>query len=492
MEININKKLLKKMLLVAGVSLVLSGCGRDTTPDYIPFSDTQTNDDANSDSDYDDSYDEDYDDSYDEDSEKEKSEDESVSDNSEQVDSGNHEMKEISISSSAELNGYFSDTVDFSDVRDAIYDNSNLRQQERKYYLELIQRLEEKAPTVDLRCLYENFKLLVLEKKEKPENSRKLASFLPKEHKINIFQDEKYNYTHEGLHMINNLYLPLEDKNVILNRRFSFDQYNSVSWLEEGFTAWFNAYLFGDVPDYPIQRSDMNIIKYILNLTDEEFIQMCTGGNYTSIIKCLGQYLKEEEITAWMDISKMDISQQEKNDSIDFSKINKKYSFLLKACIASKGGMVGSDELYQIMTLLSNSYNKYSNVSKTEKMTMHNEFMGKLKDRLDYTNNDIQILDMKGEPIEFCDIDQMYFILMENENVIFAEKYLDSEANERYYANASYTAKANDIVVSINELINYEAEYRDCYTVSELATIYSEYSREYEVENYSGAYQKTP
>ncbi len=476
MKIKINKELLKRMFAVVGLSLVLSGCGRDNTPDVIPYTEVQTNDDV---------VDPIYDDSYD-DIEQDNLEDEFILDDNPEEDSENHEMKEILVSSSAELNDYFPDTISFSDVRDAIYNNSNFTKKERQYFLEFVERLEEKASTVDLRCLYENFKLVDV-KMEKPKNSTTMATFSAADHKITIFQDERFNYTHEGIHMMNKLYLPQEDKGIILMRNFSLDQDESVSFLKEGFTAWFNDYLFGDEKGYSIQRSDMNIIQYILNLNDDEFIQMGIGENYTSIINCLSQYLKEEEIITWMDIS-----QQEKNDSVDFSKISKKYSLLLKACITSKGGTVGSDELYQIMTLLSNSYNQYSNVSKTEKMTMHNEFMDELKDRLDYINNDIQILDMKEEPIAYCDIDQMYFILMENGNVIFAEKYLDSQANERYYANASYTAKENDIIISINELINYDAEYRDCYTVSELATIYSEYSQEYEVENYSGAYQKTP
>lgn len=479
MKIKINNELVRRMLLVAGISLVLSGCGRDNTPDNISYTETQTEDDA--------TLDPNYDDSYDEDSGKEDSEDELVSDDNEKEDSENYEMKEVLVSNAAELNDYFSDTVDFSDVRDAIYNNSNFTKKEKKYFLEFVDGLEEKAPTVDLRCLYENFKLLRVVKDGKTKNSRVQASFSKKKHEISMFQDQKFNYNHEVVHMLNTLWLPMEGEKFVLNRDFRLDQINSVSFLDEGFTAWFNDYLFGDEDGYPIQRSDMNIIQYILNLNDDEFIQMGIGENYTSIIDSLSQYLKAEEITKWMDIS-----EQEKGDAIYFSQMKQKYSLLLKACIASKGGTIGSDELYQIMTLLSNSYNQYYDESRKKVTAMHHEFMKELRDRVDYTNNDIQILDMNKKPIAYCDTDQMYFIPMENGRVMFAEKYLDSQANERYYANAPYTPKENDIIISINELINYDAEYRDCYTVSELATIYSEYSQEYEVANYSGAYQKTP
>lgn len=464
MKININKKLLKKMLLVAGVSFILSGCGRDNTPDSIPFAEMQTGDDV---------VDPIYDDSYDD-----------IEQDNPEEDSENHEMRGILVSSSAELNDYFTDTVDFSDVGDVIRANSNLSQQEKKYFLELVQRLEEKAPTVDLRCLYENFKLVDV-KMEKQKNSATMATFSAENHKITVFQDERFNYTHEGIHMMNKLYLPQEDKGIILMRNFSLDQDESVSFLKEGFTAWFNDYLFGDEKGYSIQRSDMNIIKYILDLTDDEFIQLYTGENYTSITKLLGQYLNGEEITTWMDIS-----QQEANDSIDFSQINKKYSLLLKACITSKGGKVDSDELYQIITLLSNSYNQYSGAPE-EIAAMHHEFMEELAERLDYTNNDIQIQDTNENPISYCDIDQMYFIQHENGDLTLAEKYLDSHANERYYSTFSYKAKDNDVIISINELLNYEAEHHDCYTIFDLATIYSEYSSEYELGS-KGARQKTP
>lgn len=489
MKINVNREMLKKMFLVAGVSLVLSGCGSDNTPDYIPFAEVQNNEDSTADP----SYEEEYtnDDSYDEytsdNDEKDLLEDESGFDDSDREDLENHEMQEVLVSSSAELDDYFSDTVDFSDVRDAIYNNSNLNQQEKQYFLELVQRLEEKAPTVDLRSLYENFKLLSVEHKETPTDPRISAKFNVNKHKITIFDDESCSYNHEGLHMLNNLYLPKEDQNVILNRSFSLDQYKSVSFLDEALTAWFNNYLFGDDASYSILCSDINIIKYILDLTDDELIQIITSKNYMSITEPLGQYLKEKEIITWVDTS-----QKEKDSSINFSQVKEKYSLLFKACVASRGGTIGSDELYQIITLLSNSYNQYSEVSKEKISVMHNEFMKESMERLDYINNDIQILDMEEKPIRYCDIDQMYFILMENGNVILAEKYLDSQANERYFTNASYTATENDIVISINELINYEAEYHDCYTFSELSTIYSEYSNEYEIEGQPKSYQKTP
>ncbi len=467
------------MLLVAGVSLMLSGCGSDNTPDYIPFAEVQNNED--------DIADPSYEDDYTNDDEKNFLEDDPDFDDSDKEDSRNYEMQEVLVSSSAELDDYFSDTVDFSDVKDVIHKNINLNQQEKQYFLELVQRLEEKAPTVDLRCLYENFKLLSVEQKEISTASGTLSQFNAKEHKISIFNDERFNYNHEGLHMINHLYLPQEDQDIVLERNFSLDQHESVSFLVEAFTAWFNDYLFGDEQGYSILRSDINIIKYILDLTDDELIQIFTSKNYTSITELLGQYLKEKEIITWMDIS-----QKEKDSSINFSQVKEKYSLLFKACIASRGGTIGSDELYQIITLLSNSYNKYSGKLKEKISVMHNEFMKELTERLDYTNNDMLILGTNEIPIEYCDIDQMYFIKQEKGTILLAEKYLDAQANERYYASFPYTEKENDTIISINELLYYEDKYRDCYTVSELATIYSKYSSEYEIEGQPKSYQKTP
>lgn len=473
MRVNFKKSTLRSLFLIAGVSFALSGCSlkKDNNEEeleqlveyYKDELDKIKNDINNNQEDYDDN---------------------------EQIESTDKPVENITISNVSDLEQYFEDEVSFQDLRRVIRENMNLSNKDKKRILKIIDKLEEKTPFIDLRCLYENIKLLSMERGKNPDSdSNAVASFSYSEHKINLFEDNDHYLTHEFIHMIIMLFLNIDDKNIIIDRPFSTED---IDFILEGFTEWFTKYLFDyNKYSYYTQVNDIEIIKYILDLSDEELIEKITDNDASYITKSSKDYLSKDEINDWISISKKELEsiKYKSKENITSSEMVRKYTILLKACINAKE-IIGSSEKYQIMELLSNSFSYYSDIYEDEVEILKNSIESTLNDILDYTNNDIEIIGVNGVKKEYCDIDQLYLIKVDDEFFI-AEEYFDSNGKEKYYANVAYEADIDDIIVPISSLIEYDGEQYSSYTINDLMQIYSDYAEEYDIDTGKGSYQKT-
>lgn len=381
--------------------------------------------------------------------------------------------KEINVDNTVELQDYFDDDVDFSDVEEAISLNDSLAEKDRKILLNLVRMLEKKAPTIDLRCLYENCKLLKVIRESEYTNDKIAAVFDKDQHEFHIIEEDMdyHKINHEILRMINNLSLELEDGNILLKRDFRNKDHST--FLLEGFTEWFNIYLFGyQKTPYAIQVADVSMIQYMLDLNDDEFIQSFVNENASSITNLLEEYLTQEEISKFMGIGQKEYEKK----TITKKEMSRKYSILLKGLLESRGNSISSDEMYQMWSMLVQSYGDYSNTYPEEISIMNEEFLSILRSSLDYTENDIVLLDNEKKEIKYCNINQMSMIELENGNIYIGEEYLDENKDRCYYlGDAIYQAKDEDIITPIPVLLNQEDERRKSYTTSDLAMMYFEY-----------------
>ena len=170
----------------------------------------------------------------------------------------------------------------------------------------------------------------------------------------------------------------------------------------------------------------------------------------------------------------------------------RKYKILLKACINAKG-IIGSSEKYQIMELLFNSCDYYSSIINTyqeEVELLKYDIKNTLDNYLDYNNNDIEIIDSDGLGIDYCDIDHLYLIKVDD-GFFIAEEYIDSNGKEKYYPNILYKSADDDIIAPVSSLIEYSEEKCNSYTMDDLIQFYSYYlSDEYNIDTGKGSYQK--
>ena len=431
MKININKKNINKWLYLTGLTLSmvsLSACGKKNIKQQANIYEEKTYD-------YDDEI---VDiDELDEDTEYES-----------------EENKEIYLNKSSELSKYFDESVSFNDVRDAINNNYNLEEKDKENIIKVVDKLEDKTPSIDLRCLYENCKMLNIERKDNNEdNPNTLAYFNPETHIMTLYSDDMHYLSHEVLHMLNLLYINLDDENIniILDAR---RKDNKITFLLEGFIEWFNLYLFDyeDKNAYPVQYNDISIFKYILNMSNSRLISAFTNSDYTGIKNSFGEILDKEELNDLFSIceNSVELFNSGKKDNKD--DIKKKYDLLLKACINSRE-YLDSDSLYQIMLILKSSYiNYYENNT-----DITNEYFNKLVNLSYNKNNSIKLYDGEGNIINYCDIDNMYFIGTEGVGYRIAESFRDENGKKKYYLNTKnkcYNVGDDDVVAPITALLN--------------------------------------
>lgn len=483
MKLNLNKNTIKKFFLILGVTFILSRCSLNTDSREENY--TQENQDYSYDQDNhidDEALDEEQDDDI-EDEEEEKLIDEDEEEK--QIEEPKQEEMDkeiIKINDVDELDEYFSEEIDFQDVREAALNNSNLSSEDQDYILELVDDLEEKTPNIHLRCLYENVKRLTIEQTENPyTNSNIAAEFIPEKYQINIYPDaQETSVYHELIHAIYELYLEQDD--VVLKRSLATED---TRFISEGFTEWFRSFLFNndeEIAYYP-EFHDINTLIFILHTSKERFIERLTNHNATYLIENLKEYLNEKEISSWISINDKEIDSliSKENELITKDEMMTKYTTLLKFCINSKQ-TIDARQKYQIMELLFNSYCYYSEVygEQIEKLT--DQIEKELMKYLDYTNNSIEIRNSSNRHIiNYCDVNQVY--LIKNKNGFFiAEQYRDIEEEIKYFAKIPYVANEDDQIVPIQYLIDYEGEKYDIYTDKDFIEIYLEYSKD-ELDN---------
>lgn len=473
MKLYYNKSLIRKLFLITGVSLVLSGCSKkiSDTNDYNRQESTQS-----------------------EDFDEEKNSMNQIlgideQNKEEETEEKQEETEMIEIQNVEELSNYFEDEIDFDDVKQAILENENISDKYKNKTIKIVDLLEEKTPYIDLRCLYENCKLLNIEKCENHNpNSNAAAEFYAPEHKIILYETKNHYYRHEVIHMIINLLLDMTHDHIYLNRDFAKEDF---SFLSEGFTEWLNRYLSSDKKIYYTQVNDIDMIKHILNYSDEELIQNLTDKNTTYIVDSVKEYLTEEELDDWIFISNKELEsvQDKSKENITSSEMIRKYKILLKAFLNSRES-IDCSEKYQIMKLLSNSYSYYDEMYNDEVKILEEELENELMKYVDYTNHEIEIFDVDDTVKRYCDIDRMYLILIKNETkYMIGEQYVDIDGVEKYYSKSPYIAKESDILIPVKNLIDYDFEEKDSYTSDDLLQLYLNHREEFLSDQEMG-YQK--
>lgn len=201
------------------------------------------------------------------------------------------------------------------------------------------------------------------------------------------------------------------------------------------------------------------------------------------------QTLLNEEYFSLIDSLSDDLSQDELitlnytvgNKDITFEQIQEKYDLLLKACIRVNENSFDTNTMYQSLTLLSDSYKKYSKRYPRQIKKMAQNLLIEARNHLDCLNQDIQIFDVEGKETLYADFDQMYLIINEDGKSMLGERYLTPHNEEMYFIfnkNASYQEQESDRVVSLSDLREYDYDEKGSYTYEDWIDNYIEYSKE--------------
>lgn len=352
------------------------------------------------------------------------------------------EIQKVFVKDADELASYLGyDEVSFSALRNAILENTNISSEDKNIIYECVNKIEEKLPFIDLKCFYENIKLLEIEKITKEEMSargkqKRNGYFDAENHKIVVLKDGKMNaFTHEVLHLLNTLYLQKEDKVIIKN-----DNIDYVSSINEGFNEWLNVYLFSyDTCSYYEQVKDIDIIKNIMQEESAIFISNYITYGQKFIYNALRSYLEDDQIVA---LTKICEKEKENLLSYDFQnllideEIENKYDILLQALIESRDGSLSQTDVFEMHNLLSSSYRYYElfDAPSLKKNSNRIEEFNKkyLQMLLNYgkdTNNTIKIEIKDGKYVDYYDINNLGIgYKQEGEDkfsIVVAENYKD-------------------------------------------------------------------
>ena len=357
-----------------------------------------------------------------------------------------------------ELDSYLDQEITFQDVRDALRNNPNLEDNDKDLINELIDKLEEKTPYLNLKCLYENIKLLQIKRLEKTDfTTNVIGSFdrysdeiILYNYKISLFNnnDDDNTLKHELLHTAHSLVLDTKEGSIEKNFCMQNDK---TSFLKEGFICWFKNYLFPESKSFSYRDlvNDIDIFKYILGVNDKELITLFTEGNYKDILNSNVMHLDDLEIEELINIcdKEYNMIQYNKSGSLTTYELTRKYDLLLKACINSHQDDMNVDTVYQIQNLLSDSYNYYNII---EIPNFRENLLKQAISALPRKNNNIKITDFYGKRINYCDFNNLVLIYNKNGTGIFTyiigEEYQDTNQQTTYYVDDDFITynKNND------------------------------------------------
>lgn len=330
----------------------------------------------------------------------------------------------IVIEDNDELDEYL-DSKTFEDVYEVLERNSSLGLEDKQKIEKVIEKLEEKTPHIDLRCFYENVKALEIERITEEEMQKRRSNpntagyFSPNEKKICLASASDRVFNHEVLHMLNNLNITIDNEE--LGKRFSYFLDDTGRSMSEGFTEWLNYYLFDyeENVSYEEQVADINIVKYILDLSDKEFAEKFTDYNYEKLVEKMTKYIGKEDAKKLIEICDNErdylFNQKQENEVLE-AELRKKYDILTEACIVSKKGKLTGNDTFQIQRLLSESYKYYIDTShyykKEDKMHPINLYLEEktTETLLQYSSeadNKIQLI-MNDKPLYYYDINNLY------------------------------------------------------------------------------------
>lgn len=399
----------------------------------------------------------------------------------------------VKLLNSDDLDKYINNNVTFSNIREVIDNNKNLKQDEKDNLMTIIDKIKEKADYIDLKYLYQNCKSLKITRNiNKDENI--LGFFNKSTTTINISCDDFHVFSHEVLHMTNLICLKKGD--TFISNKDSWDE-AEFKPINEGFTEWFNNYLFNDeIEAYKITSSDINIFKYILNYSDKDLIKMFINGNSKVFSDKLKKYMNESEFNELM---KIYLKEDENQENITIDDITKKYSILLNACIKSRKDSFDVNDLYVIQNLLHDSYKNYNYLKNDYdslfqlKKYIFNESIKKIEN----VNNEIILSNYAyiGDVISYCNFDNMYLIHSKDNNTgyqvyMLGEKYIDIDNKINYYVDdefISYDDKNYNEIVPLNSLFNDKNISNNAITLDEAI---DKYEKMYNIKSSGKKYKK--
>ena len=243
--------------------------------------------------------------------------------------------------------------------------------------------------------------------------------------------------------------------------------------LEQGAKEWLKEYQKSKTEKHSVGFYDIKVLQYIIDWTNPEMEQILLNEEYFSLIDSLSDDLSQDELIT--------LNYTVGNKDITFEQIQEKYDLLLKACIRVNENSFDTNTMYQSLTLLSDSYKKYSKRYPRQIKKMAQNLLIEARNHLDCLNQDIQIFDAEGKETLYADFDQMYLIINEDGKSMLGERYLTLHNKEMYFIfnkNASYQEHESDRVVSLSDLREYDYEKKDSYTYEDWIDNYIEYSKE--------------
>lgn len=386
------------------------------------------------------------------------------------------EKETVYVNDNAEVREYLDyDGVSFDEVKQAVLNNSNISSY-YQYFEYFLNQLEKKVPNVDLTCFYENVKSLneieIISKKEmrkRTKTKNTIGYFSPSEHKIVISELHAHVLSHEFIHMLNHLTLNTEDYIVIRSYTQEDSTFNS---LQEGISEWLTLYLFSyNEISYAIQVEDVEIIRNILKISEEEFAQNFIQYDYNDIYDRLADYLSFKQIDQLLKLSSREIEPENHSSSIKASQIRKKYDLLLEAMIVSRDGVLNSHEIFEILQLFKKSQQYTANQEYKNDLNLTEGIYNYLTRRtfrtlLQYgmdTNNQINVFWNDEEELDYYDINHLYLAVSETEKGKlqgnFVEEIFDAQGNSFYMGlnNLSVADLSDCQLVLVSDLLeNYE------------------------------------
>lgn len=359
------------------------------------------------------------------------------------------EIETIQITDNDELTEYLGyNNVSFDEIQTVIRNNAKISEKYKNKILKVINKLEEKTPYIDLRCLYENIKLLDIEEISREEMTKRVGEnvagyFSSSEHKIVILKNgNNHAFYHEVIHMIIHLELNLGDYKIVK----SFNSNEMGDSFDEGFTEWLTLFLF-EFEDmaYQQQVNNMDVIKYLLNENDEEFITDFTNYDYNNIFDKMANFLDLDQVETLFLLCDKEkrslIDNNEEKTLIEDYEIEDKYDILMQALITSRAGVVNKEEILKIYNLLYKSYKYYLNGVYNSKSDnnivddLQKKYFETLLQYAENPSNDIVIYNLE-EKINYYDINSLYLGVRKAEDgwsYIIVEKYIDADSNQKYY-----------------------------------------------------------
>lgn len=340
----------------------------------------------------------------------------------------NIDDKDILLDNDIKIDEYLKEKVTFSDVRNTIRHNKNLTTIDKNAIIDIVDKLEEKVPYIDLRCFNYNCKNLKIIRDEIEEKN---VSGVFNSHKdsITLESENTVIFNHEILHLLNNLDQEIDGKRIIKN--YSCDNKN-LTYQTEAFTEWLNSYIFGyPTSSYQTEISNLNIMKKLLNISDPDLIKIFVNKNYKAFASLLVDKNKK--------FTKVDeMLEKNKNNIVDLNdeQIEKITDIYLDTYIKINGSQI-NDRLYQFIDYLCKNYVLNCTSTYNKQITFKNKVIKKASDKLKIKNP--IIYDYFDQKEEYLNIDNLYLVCSkdeyDNKSYFLAEKYNDEDGNEILVTN---------------------------------------------------------